>query len=374
MIIYLLMVLFIILIGNIRIRCRISLFARKRTNNNIDADTHPYRTDRMKYFLWFIVLTLVSGLRGPSVGTDTAGYLNIFLAQNGLSYGNTNQEFLFQVLCKLIGRFTDNPQWLLVISAGIMAICTLYFIKRNTRKDTLAVFYYIALYFYFFAMNGLRQFIAISFVLVAAQFAKERKIIPFIIFIAIAIEFHITAVFGVSLWWIYSGKITVKKMVIIGVLMISFYAGFSYIQRWVAVYLSDYYSYISGTREYEAGKMMPIVYSFIFLAAALVAFFDEGWRTPEHMALLCISEVAMIWGLSPFFIRILNTNYSQRLGWLFQVFSIVLIPNMLESKLFKKNHGVFVFIFYIVGLAHLFYFLGKGWHQVTPYTFFFNSF
>lgn len=368
MLIYLLLIVLILLIGKITVTFS---YGKYKYNKICDYNDNLSKKNDLKYFLWFCVLTLVSGLRGESVGVDTKGYITIFKAHNNLSSGNTDQEICFQYLCKLIGYFTDNPQWLLIVTSAMISGCVLFFIRRNSQNDTLSVFYYVALYFYFLAMNGMRQFVAIGIILVATEFAKKKKLIPFILLIILACGFHNTAILGVTVWWLFKPNATVKRMAVIAVIAGSAVIGFSVLQRFVLLYMPDYSLYISDSYGRASGIMMPVIYSIIFCVSAFVAYFDKEWQNNKfNMSFLCIAEVAMIWGLSPLFVTGISSNISQRIGWWFQIYSIVLIANLLESSLLKKNKSFFYILFVGVGLLHLVYFLSKGWHGVVPYYFF----
>lgn len=368
MVIYLFMVVFVLLFG------RVIVFMPNSSENKtkrrlLDGSIYSENEHNIKYILWFILLTVIAGCRGETVGTDTRGYISIFKAHNKLSSGNTDQEILFQYLNKIVGHFTSNPQWIFIVSTGITVFGVLFFIRRNSHNDTMSVFYYIALYYYFLGMNGMRQFIAIGVVLIATEFAKRRKLIPFIILILVAVGFHNTMLLGSVMWFIYMPNPSFRRMRIILIIMCFIILGFSIVQNLVMKYMSDYSDYISET-EKASGIMMPVVYSSIFAIAMFVALFDKEWaQKPNNLHLLCISEIAMLWGISPLILTNISTNISQRLGWLFQIYSIVLIPNLLDSTLFKEKLSFYKIVFYAVGLSHLIYFLSKGWMRVVPYVF-----
>ena len=165
--------------------------------------------------IYFFILTFISGCRASTVGTDTQAYLNLFLINNDYLYGYANQEILFKYLCKIIGYFTADPQWLLIVCAAITTFGVIFFSYHNSKNIALSIFLYIALYFYFFSMNGVRQFVAIGILLVASEFARRRKIIPFVLLIVIAVGFHNTSVFGIVIWWIYNPNLKKRNICLI---------------------------------------------------------------------------------------------------------------------------------------------------------------
>ena len=78
----------------------------------------------------FFILTIISGCRASTVGTDTHAYLNLFLINNDLLSGFANQEILFEFLCKFIGLFTTNAQWLLIVCSAITNFGVLWFREK----------------------------------------------------------------------------------------------------------------------------------------------------------------------------------------------------------------------------------------------------
>ena len=327
------------------------------------------KNEKYLFIVWFLLLTLISGLRGENVGTDTFGYILRFNIVSGETSGIIYQEQLFTALMELIGKVSKNPQFFLLICSAIISIGVLVFIKNNSDHKTLSTFLYVALYFYFMSMNGIRQFVSISILLLSIEFAKKRKFILFILIYLLAVGIHYSSFVGIIFWWICKVPVNGKKMVGIGIAFVACLLASSYVVTFVNNLFPSYSIYISEQGTYtNTGIMLPIVYVTIFIGG-LIASRDISWRTNNNMILLCMSEIAALWSLISPILGFFDGNITQRIGWVFQISAICLVPNILKSRYIKYKEIAY-FVIIVLGLAYMIYYLSRGWHRVTPYELF----
>ena len=83
-----------------------------------------------------LLLTAVAACRAPTVGRDTALFLDVFRKLHGRGFVDTFAfsswvEPGFRLLCFLLSRFTANGQWLIVITAIIINGSVSLFIYRH---------------------------------------------------------------------------------------------------------------------------------------------------------------------------------------------------------------------------------------------------
>ena len=357
------MVIFFLGIDYINLRVKNDLFlSRKLIIDSVE----------IKLFLCFVVLTFVSGLRGGNVGTDTNSYLNIFLISNGLQNGHIRIEFLFYALNRIVGIFTDNPQWILLVSSAIISFNILSFIKNNSNDVCLSVFLYVCLFYYLASFNVMRQYIAISIILYSIKYIKDERFLPFLVSVIVAMGFHRMAIVGIFLWFIFKSNVSIKRVILCGIILIGGIISFPLVFTIIKIIWKDlFFYYVNEEIGYAGGWMMPVVYTCIFIAAFVVVVFDKEWQQNDNnLSLFTCSLISMIWGFSPFVIRGLSATSIQRIGWLYQIFSIALIPNLLDSRFFKNKKFLVRSIVVLFGLVHLIYFLSvgeHGLHNVNPY-------
>ena len=312
----------------------------------------------------FFILTIISGCRASTVGTDTHAYLNLFLINNDLLSGFANQEILFEFLCKFIGLFTTNAQWLLIVCSAITNFGVLYFAYFNSKNVTLSIFLYISLYFYFFSMNGVRQFVAIGIVLIASEFAKRRKIIPFIVLILLAIGFHSTAIFALILWFVFDKKLSKKMIFFIAILLVGGVVVFDRLIPVIVRLFPRYEIYLENSSGFQSGGVMAAVVYTIIFGVGIAAALDKNWYNTGNKAILLIVGIASIFSIASFSIGILR-----RVCWMFEIYSIVLIPNLLYSKFYYRSRYYLYIFIVLMGSVYLVYCFSFNWNAVLPYKF-----
>ena len=314
---------------------------------------------------YFIILTFICGCRASTVGTDTQAYLNLFLINNDYLQGFANQEILFEYLCKLIGMFTSNPQWLLIVCAAITTFGVIFFSYHNSDNIALSVYLYIALYFYFFSMNGVRQFVAIGIMLIASEYARRRNIIPFIILIAIAIGFHNTSVFGIVIWWFYNPDLKKRNIFFIFVCLLSGILAFERLIPLISDIFPRYQIYLENSASFSTGGIMAAVVYTVISIAGIGAAFDKNWlKDNRNKAILLLVIISALFSIASYSIGILR-----RVCWMFEIYSIVLLPNLMTSRFYYRCKNTLYLIIIAMGIIYLLYYFSFNWHAVLPYKF-----
>ena len=143
-----------------------------------------------------IIFIAVSALRF-NVGTDYNNTYIKFLNRLKLGYG-AHYEILFLLLNKII-IMLRLPNFMLLSICSIFTIPIFFiFIKRNLKKEYwfLGALLFELTTIFFATMNTVRQYMAIVFIIIGLEFLKEKKILPYIIFVLVACCFHKTAFLG----------------------------------------------------------------------------------------------------------------------------------------------------------------------------------
>lgn len=174
-----------------------------------------------KYFLImaFFGMTILLGLRGATVGEDTAMYLRIAesayrkswsqilssfpsVEWNVISYGSFGSysekiETFYMIYNKLIMALFHNSQWVLIITAIITNILMGKFILDNVPNKNdiyLATYIYICDSFFMNSFNTMRQIFALSIAVQSIKTVKVRNFKKGIIWILVASLLHQSAI------------------------------------------------------------------------------------------------------------------------------------------------------------------------------------
>lgn len=151
-------------------------------------------------------LIAIIALRHPSMGIDlhygeNEGYLFSYGEIAGFSWSEIfsmesylNYERGYVIFNKLLSLVFTDPQFLLIACALLSMIPLCVFFYKNSLSMRMSLIIYMALPIFTFVFSGLRQAIAIGLCYIALKYAYEKKLLRFIVFIAIAILFHSTSV------------------------------------------------------------------------------------------------------------------------------------------------------------------------------------
>lgn len=181
-------------------------------------------TERAKYTylkLALIPYFVLMAFKSPFVGTDTHSYFVSFagMAEQDITnfinyeeYGYVRIEKGYKFLIFLLSRLTNDGQILLISLAAFSSIALYYFIKDNAKNKSLALFFFITLGFFHFAMTGIRQTFAMSVSLFCFKYIREGKLYKFLLVAFIATLFHKTAYLFFPMYYVAQRKIQSQEI------------------------------------------------------------------------------------------------------------------------------------------------------------------
>lgn len=165
-----------------------------------------------------ILLVIQSGFRHIAVGPDTYQYFNgYFEPIQSMSWHEVFRNFIdvyqygegkdagFTLFVKIFQVFSTDYQVFLIFVAIVFFVPFCRFVYYNTTSKmdiVLAVIVYEALFYSFFSITGLRQTLATSMCLLSVPYIKERRLIPFLILMAVAFVFHRSSMVFLPFYWI----------------------------------------------------------------------------------------------------------------------------------------------------------------------------
>lgn len=339
-----------------------------------------YFADRYqkKSLVWLIilVLTLISGLRDPSVGADTASYLRKFeLIGQGmfrLAYG---LEESFKYIVYVLMGILRNPRLLLILFAFVTNFCIIirfWELRTISSFPCMVLCYYMA--YYFMTMSGLRQFCAVALVFFFTRYLSQKKILLFIFGVALAMLIHQSAVAGFILLavnclrWKELSKYQ-KLFYIFVVLSIPalLFFGIQIFERY-AKYFSDV--------KIDIGTMVLLKIAFL-VAALLYVFglyrdmryfsYHDSLDQPKRFEITLASTgyvLALLMGMLGYVFL-----YVDRIGWYFTPYEGVFFGMLLKGKKPLERVLFFYFIVFVIGYAFVYSMTNNSQYNM-PYAFF----
>ncbi len=351
-----------------------------------------HETRKLFTFIFLGVFWCLCALKGHKIGSDTDSYMAIFDEAvlwadtgskgllGGLFNNTTRYETGYIVLNRIIALLTDDVQWLFVVVATFSMVVLYKLIVKESRDPVLSVFLFISLRFLYFMMSGLRQGIAIFLCVIAYRFIKQRKLIPFVLLVLLASQFHMTAILfliAYPLSYLRFNNTNVAVVTFVGVLV---FLMFNQILTPVLGILPEYYSgYTESVRfaENKLGNILVAVIQAIFLCVSLFSsyrthrkgeknqIFTKEYSESDFMHFMMLISIL-------FSLISLRATTLDRLYYYFWIFAVVYIPNVLR-EVRKSSDRVFLRLGTITGTflynITLLYFRPE-WTEITPFKFF----
>ena len=230
--------------------------------------------------VFFVTYILLLGLRDVTVGIDAKSYINNyflrfrFFGWKDLLQSNTD-ELGFTLLTKFIGIITGSPQIYLLLIA-IVSVLPLMYLYRNESRDAIlcCAFFLISLLFEAF-FSALREGVALGLVAPAYYFTKKKKIVPFLLIVALASTFHLSALILIALYPIYHAKITIKWLWFVVPIMYLVYRYSSVIFNTLLVTMGGKYATKYLIYGYNATGQYGLLVLFVLISAYCFFMMDE---------------------------------------------------------------------------------------------------
>lgn len=335
-----------------------------------------------------LLLIAFSALRHPTVGRDTASFIDVFLKVEGRDILDVLQfsswtEPGFRLLCALIGLFTKNGQWLIVLTSVIIHGSVTYFLYRHAKNPYLGLFLYMALMIYPLYLCIMRQALAVAIFLFAYGFLKKKKWVPYVLIVLLAATFHTSVLIFLACPFLTLLPVTRKRLrwllpatgalAVIGLVFVRPIIAFA--QRLFPKYA-----------DYEPTTFLALYGFFAFFLAVTAYGLFRLYLTPEGDALLPVSEngfdersfltLMMLLGVV---LAAMMTGFGQlqRLFHYFELFYLLWLPATVPPLFCEKKGRVAVPIetMLVLGIAVAYFlvllFLRSGlWYDAMPYRFF----
>lgn len=165
-----------------------------------------FKLNKLIYIYISIFLVLISAFRYET-GRDWKGYINFF--EECLTT-NSSWEVGFVLLNKIF-KSTFNDFY--VMQFVVMTFCCVIVHRSFFRKSEYPIFSILMYFFMFFLtidMAQVRQYISIAILILGEKYIKEKKILGWIFYVILAMQFHISAICAFPLYFTTYTKVNNK--------------------------------------------------------------------------------------------------------------------------------------------------------------------
>lgn len=344
-------------------------------------------------FIALLIPSLLAGLRAYEIGGDTANY-GVYWFNEAVKYNNWfdfikyskgySIDYGYATFNYIASRFGTDTHIFLFLLCFFELLVLYLAIKSYCKKGALSLSFatYYLLY-YNDSLNNLRQFPAILIVLYSYRYIKNKKLIPFLICIALASTFHVTAIFGVVLYpisWMAENKFSKLNLVLISaIVLISCFSIESIFGLFgkVGFNLVRYEHYFYNT---ESGGKFIRLFLFggiwVFYLANKKRYERYSGNSSEANTFLFYSTISLAF-TSLMFLGF--SNFIVRLSYYFDFFLLLYLPivTQMRGTINVKNGRVkvnanFIVIIMLLLMYWIVTYAIRNGASTIPYKFYWN--
>lgn len=321
--------------------------------------------------IFFSLLTVMIMLRHNSVGSDTQNYIYFFEKCSALDWDRLRRETVevgYLYFNKGVSLVTHNTQMFLAILAITISGLIYPTYKRLCIDTSLTIAIFAVMSTFVMMFSGMRQMLAIGIGFVAYDFARNKRIVPFIAAVIIATLFHASAFMLILMYPAYHARVTKNWLYLIIPLLILIFIFNEPIFIVLSLVIEQYTRFDASITETDA-YMMLILFSAFTVFAFIIP--DESKLDDETIGLRNFLLIALVVQMfAP-----LHT-LAMRMSYYYIIFIPLLLPKIIEYRS-KKWSQIAIMGRRIMILFFLLYFFmnasrGGNLH-VFPYHFFWED-
>ena len=270
-------------------------------------------------------------------------------------------EFGFIWLIDLIQIFTTNPQWLFIVCAAIFTFFVFKAIYQQSNWVPYSILMLVIGGHFFGSLNLMRNFVALAIFLYAFKYIRQRRLLPFTIWMIIAFSFHKSIIILYPLYFIYSFKMSRKTAIIIFILTCISLPLLDKIFEFIITKLQ--YGWYYKNKDGNITELKTTFILNLFLLIVQLYYYDKNkddllYNMYMKIQLL-VTIIALCSGILPMARRLII------LPSFVQILSIPYITNKEKDK--KKRWIVNIAICIIFIVFTIRQITVQGMHSVLPY-------
>lgn len=324
-----------------------------------------YETEYRKVYCVYGILSvlpfvIVSAVR-YRVGTDWYIYDEYFHAINEGT--NAFREPLFNLLNRIIYLFTHDSQLLFVAVAVITLSFTFLAIYQQSKYIPFSIILYFLSTIYFNSLNQMRQAIAMSIFLYASKYIWTKNWKKYMLWVLVAVGFHISALIYVPVYFLYGWKAEIKKhIVLFGIVIVSMP-----VLKVVIISilkLTPYAWYFDSA--YSSNDFLLAGFLISFVLLVFHEYYNYCGNTNDNMTFHFFVNMQWLCVIS-----LLCTAFIpqvSRISSALEIISILAIPRMVLFEK-KRNQRIIVYCIMVLMLATklIYNVYVCGFYDVIPY-------
>ena len=261
-----------------------------------------------------------------------------------------NLEIGYKVIVYFCLLFTKDYAILFAVTSAIIIGLTFYTIYRESPYPILSVVIYFLAGFFFYSLNLMRQFLAVSVLLYTYKYLVDKKYAHFIVGVLIAFFLHSSSIIFALAFFLCEREIfELKRTIIISVLLLIFG---KFVWRYVVDLIINYTRfsiYIGSKFDKTQLRLSDIIVNAILYV--IIYYLYRHTKDVGRKEKFFLNMQAC----SLFFVILTSTMYLLfRLSFYFGIFNIISIPYFIKkSDISNKKRIIVVAILLITLIGNI---------------------
>lgn len=287
-----------------------------------------------------IILTILAGLRFE-VGFDYYGYQQLFyktpeiinLLGSNLSELGIHGEYGYILLNSIIKSLGLNVTVVFLTVSFFTVILTFISYRRISKYYFVAIYFYVARFYFLLNMGQIRQALAMSILMYSIKYLAERNLIKYIFVVLLAGSFHSVSYLMIPIYFI--SKINIKdkhfKYFILAAMVIGSTGWFGIVVNNFGSYLPEsivnYYYW--NQYSYSLGLLDPVLLFRIGLLFILIknrVTINNNTNYSKELVYL------YFYGIIAFILLNEAALIATRIAVVFSIFEGILVASLIDVK------------------------------------------
>lgn len=313
----------------------------------------------------FLILLIIAGFRGDFT-SDYKNYTELFHYFNNFRLMDIVKEDFYQeigyvVLNKIIGIFSNNQVYLMLITSFIILMLIYKEIIRESSCIWLSILLFINVGAYYTSFNITRQIIASAIIFTGSKYLYDRNFIKYLWYIILASLFHKTSLIMILFYFVLNIRIDKKYLISILITTIVSLISINVIIKIIQIFFYSGYNY----------GMNGLNLTSVVIPLAILTFILGHINLVNNTAVKYNIWVNSALYYAFFSVLGLKVQMIQRLTEFFNPYVLLLIPSIITG--IDDDYLKSIYIFAIVVMLVLYNYVTLSGTGYEPYYFIWNS-
>lgn len=303
-----------------------------------------YSSDKAKrryLFICGMFLFLMLACKHYSVGSgDGKWYYENWKYMSSVTFGNLfkvidsfDMEKGYLLCVWLLSHIFENPQFVFIFYGLLVAVAVCRFLYKNCENVVLGFVMFNCLGLWGFMVQGIRQGIAMCVCLFAIEYCNQRRLIPFILVVSLAMTFHASAISFLVVYIFVSLTMDLKSYILVAIYTVIAVVLMDEIYGLINYVIND--SYLIGSTDNTSGGFVSAAIYILILIVAMLFFKGKNFKQ-KNIALFFY----MTWcGFITFMMRYNINTIIQRISYYYMFGQMIVLPSNIE-RLGRKDRAL----------------------------------